>query len=62
MSRIAAYLRVSTDDQTAENRRFQIERWREYQKIPEGSIDYYVEEGVSGADDGRPVLEVQERS
>ena len=57
MSQIAAYLRVSTDDQTAENQRLEIERWREYQEIPEESIDYYVEEGVSGADDNRPIME-----
>ncbi len=57
MSKIAAYLRVSTDDQTAENQKLKIEAWRQGQGLQEGSIDYHIEEGRSGADDRRPVLE-----
>ena len=57
MSNIAAYLHVSTEDQTAENQRQKIETWRGGQGLPPGAIEYYVEEGRSGADDSRPILE-----
>lgn len=57
LNQTAAYLRVSTDDQTAENQRQKIEAWRKNQGLAPGAIDYFIEEGRSGADDTRPILE-----
>ncbi len=45
---IYAYIRVSTDKQTVENQRFEIERYAEQQNL---KIDKWIEETVSGTKD-----------
>ena len=42
---IYGYIRVSTDKQTVENQRFEIEKFTEHQKI---KIDRWIEETISG--------------
>jgi DNA invertase Pin-like site-specific DNA recombinase len=47
---LCAYIRVSTDMQTTENQKFEIERWCEQRGWPR--VEKWVsEDGVSGAKD-----------
>lgn len=57
---IAAYVRVSTDDQTTALQRDEIARWLELHRIAEPP-DWYADEGVSGAKRSRPALDAMMR-
>ncbi len=54
-TRTCALIRVSTDEQTTDPQRVSIERWARAHDVQ--VAHWYVEDGVSGAADSRPVLE-----
>lgn len=50
---LAALIRVSRSDMTTDPQRLQIERWAAAQDL--GAVEWYAEDGVSGASKSRPI-------